>query len=232
VGAQGIAFAIPIDDAAEIASRLMSVERLEGYSHGIVGQTRHTPDCRTFTVLSVKKDTLADKSGLKPGDVIVAIGERKVERNLDIELALLGRKAGEELRFEVQRAGAAQKLSAALPSTNVIRPVARIGTEDRSWNSLGLRLEPIPKEEFHDHNTKYKGGLRVTAVRSGSQAAEQGIRRGDVLVGMHVWQTVSLENINYILDREDLDNINPLVFYILRDGDTFFGHLRIASRKE
>jgi serine protease Do len=232
VGAQGIAFAIPIDDAVEIAARLMSVERLEGFSHGISGQTRYSPDCRTFTVLSVKKDTLADRSGLKPGDVLVAIGDRKVERNLDIELALLGRKPGEELPFEVQRAGAAQKLVAALPSTNSVKPVGRITTVDRTWNSLGLRLEPIAKEDFQDHNTKYKGGLRVTAVRSGSQAAEQGIRRGDVLVGMHVWQTVSLENINYILDREDLDNINPLVFYILRDGDTFFGHIRIASRKD
>lgn len=232
VGAQGIAFAIPIDDAAEIAARLMSVERLDGYTHGIVGQTRFNPDCRSFTVVSVKKDTLADKSGLKPGDVILAIGERKVERNLDIELALLGRKPGEELSLEVQRAGATQTLAALLPSVNPVKPVARVASSDRNWNALGLRLESIPKEDFRDHNTKYKGGLRVTAVRPGSQAAEQGIRRGDVLVGMHVWQTVSLENINYILDREDLDSINPLVFYILRDGDTFFGHIRVASRKE
>ena len=39
VGAQGIGFAIPIDEALDVASRLMSTERLEQTTHGIVGKT-------------------------------------------------------------------------------------------------------------------------------------------------------------------------------------------------
>jgi serine protease Do len=67
-------------------------------------------------------------------------------------------------------------------------------------------------------------------VKPGSAAAQQGIRRGDVLVGMHIWETVSLENMAYILDREDLSRLDPVVFYIVRGSDTLYGHLQLAKR--
>jgi len=47
---------------------------------------------------------------------------------------------------------------------------------------------------------------------------------------MHVWETISLENIAYILDREDLTKLDPLVFYIVRGSDTLYGHLRLAGK--
>ena len=62
----------------------------------------------------------------------------------------------------------------------------------------------MDQDEFKRLGTRYRGGLTVLDVRPGSPAAQQGIRRGDVLVGMHVWETISLENIAYILDRDDL----------------------------
>jgi serine protease Do len=88
----------------------------------------------------------------------------------------------------------------------------------------------MDQNEFTRLGTRYRGGLTVLDVRAGSPAAQQGIRRGDVLVGMHVWETVSLENIAYILDREDLSKLDSVVFYIVRGSDTLFGHLRLAQR--
>ena len=39
------------------------------------------------------------------------------------------------------------------------------------------------------YQTHYRGGLLVTAVRPDSPASRDGIRRGDILVGMHIWET-------------------------------------------
>ncbi len=104
---------------------------------------------------------------------------------------------------------------------------------DLAWRTTGLRLEPVPTKQFQQYNTHYHGGLLVTAVRPNSPAARQGIRSGDVLVGMHIWETVSLENVEYILNRPDFASIEPLKFYLLRDdGDaygTYFGHLSVSS---
>jgi serine protease Do len=228
VGAQGIGFAIPIDEALEIAARLMNVEKLEQTSHGIAGKTICEPKGRRFVVTSVKVGSPAEKAGVEAGDVITAIGERPVERALDVELAFLGLRAGEEVTIESTRDS--QPLSSALALTQATRGSLKPALADRVWTTLGLRFSVMDQAEFLRLGTRYRGGLTVLDVKSGSPAALQGIRRGDVLVGMHIWETISLENMAYILDREDLARLDPVVFYIVRGSDTLYGHLQLARR--
>ena len=67
-------------------------------------------------------------------------------------------------------------------------------------------------------------------MRPGSPAAAQGIRPGDVLVGMHIWETVSLDNVNYILKRPDFTSLNPVKFFILRGNDTLYGYMAVSMK--
>jgi len=228
VGAQGIGFAIPIDEALDVASRLMSIERLDQTTHGIVGKTICEPKQRTFVVTSIKSDSPAAKTGLQAGDTLTRIGDQKIERALDVELALLARKADQEIAIEVQRDG--KPVTAAIALTRTSRTQLKPALADRTWTVLGLRLAPMDETAFKELGTRYRGGLQVIAVRAESPAAQQGIRRGDVLVGMHVWETIKLENIAYILDRDDLSKFDPMIFYIVRGSDTLYGHLRMAGR--
>ena len=49
---------------------------------------------------------------------------------------------------------------------------------------------------------------------------------------MHVWETVTVENVVYILRRPDFDEFNQgegMTFYILRDHDTLYGHMRVST---
>jgi serine protease Do len=165
---------------------------------------------------------------LKAGDTIVSIDGRRIERALDVELALLGRKADETAAIEVLRGG--QTVQADLALVRTTRGSLKPALADRTWATLGLRLAPMDETVFKQLGTRYRGGLQVLAVREDGPAAAQGIRRGDVLVGMHVWETVSLENMSYILDREDLAKFDPMIFYIVRGSDTLYGHLRVAGR--
>ena len=113
-----------------------------------------------------------------------------------------------------------------LSRTTSAKPVVA----DRSWTALGLKLSVMDQAEFSRLNTRYRGGLTVLDVRPGSPAAQQGIRRGDVLVGMHVWETISLENIAYILERDDLPKLESVVFYIVRGNETLYGHMRLGTK--
>ena len=96
---------------------------------------------------------------------------------------------------------------------------------------LGLKLQSIPAQQFRLLQSKYRGGLSVVAVRPDSPAAKQGIRRGDVLVGMHIWETVSPENVDYVLNRQDFADFSPVKFYILRGSETLYGHLPVSLQR-
>lgn len=82
VGAQGIAFAIPVDTALEVAAQLMSAERIEKLSHGLVGKTvcQGNEVKAEFVVSSLRDDSIASDAGFQPGDVVTAVGETRVER--------------------------------------------------------------------------------------------------------------------------------------------------------
>jgi serine protease Do len=58
----------------------------------------------------------------------------------------------------------------------------------------------------------------VIQLRSEGAAAKAGIKKGDILVGLHLWETLSLDNIAYVLTNPDLGSFMPLSFYIIRGG--------------
>ena len=232
VGAQGIGFAIPVNKALQVATNLMSVERTSGLWHGIEYQSdRDTSDRDSGTgvfVDAVVQESPAAVGGLVPGDVIASIEGERVARPLDVECALLGRKADQEVRVEVRRNGESVELSMVMAKTPGRRN--RTLQADRMWQAIGMRLEVIPAERFRNIKTKYRGGLSVVSVRSGSPASRQGIRAGDVLVGMHIWETISMDNVAYIMNRADFDEFSPVKFYILRGEETLYGHLTVSMR--
>jgi serine protease Do len=220
VGAQGIGFAIPVDEALDVAARLLTVEKLQRLSHGVVGQLKHEGSERTFVVAKVRDQSPAEKCGLLAGDVIESVNGTPVTRGLDFERALLGYTRGQAVALSVLRQGKSQTLELVLGGA------AKETFEDRTWGELGLRLAPLGSESF-PKSSSYRGGMQVLAVRPDGPAAGQGIREGDLLVGLHIWETISAENVLYVLNHADFDKFQPVKFYILRGKETLYGHLRI-----
>ncbi|MDA7885771.1 trypsin-like peptidase domain-containing protein [Pirellulales bacterium] len=216
-GAQGIGFAIPVDSVLRIVTGLLSVERIDHTWHGIVCRT-----CGTSAIIeSVHRQSPAETIGMRAGDVILRVGDRTVTSQLDIERALLGRKAGEIVAVTVTREGSEENYSLALAKAKQ----QKVSAAERSWEQLGLRLAPAVSSTVQQLQPRYHGGLLVQEVRFGSPASDKGIRPGDILVGLHIWETVKPDNVSYILDQIKSDQLETVKFYILRGRDTLFGHL-------
>jgi serine protease Do len=229
-GAQGIGFAIPVDHAMEVAARLMSVEQLQNKWHGLV--TQAGDDGQPLVVSEVENGSPAAAAGLQAGDTIRSVASHKVTRPLDLERALLDCPNGEAVTLEVIRNGHPITSDMTLAS----RAVGPIASHDASasdkaktWELLGLELSEEPKTTFQKRNTRYRGGMRVVDVRPDGPAAEQGIEPGDILVGMHRWETASAQDIDYIVNRPNLGQMGPLKFYVLRGKTTLYGHLDVAT---
>ena len=83
----------------------------------------------------------------------------------------------------------------------------------------------MPSGKVQKLQARYRGGLLITEVRKDGPAIDQGIRQGDILVGLHVWETITTENISYVLDKVRDDDLVQLKFFILRGRETLFGNL-------
>lgn len=222
-GAQGIGFAIPVDKALTVAADLIAAHAGKDAWHGVT-LARQTPaEGKGLLVESIEDDSPAAKAGLRAGDVITAVGTAKTERPIDFFRALLEQKPGDTLQFAVRRGAESKDLAVTLAAN----PKAS-GPAGPVWDTLGLELKPVPDETFKKQfKTRYRGGLAVVSVRPGGPGAEQGIRPGDVLVGMHIWETISLDNVSYVLNRPDLASLTPVKFFILRGSETLYGYMPV-----
>ena len=223
-GAQGIGFAIPVDKALAVAANLLAAHGTQRGWHGVELATDSARAEPGIPVQSVADESPAEEAGLKPGDVVTAMGDLEIVRALDFHRAMLGVDVGERITVLVRRGDEALELTLELAKVPGQLKLAA----GPHWELLGLELKPIPTSEFRRrHQTRYRGGLSVAAVRPDSPAASQGIFPGDVLVGMHVWETISVKNVDYVVSRPDLAKINPVKFYILRGSETLYGYLPI-----
>ena len=236
-GAQRIGFAIPVDDARRVIAQLLSIEQLNSTYHGLNLTDVKSGKRRLLRVDSATKDSPAATAGFKAGDVIVKAGKVNVVDGADVERALLGRRPGDEVPFLVKRnektetltlvLAATQKRQAASPDM-VVRGNLGDTTAEKSWRALGLRLTRISSGNIQLAPTNYRGGMRVTRVRPQSPAAMNGIRQGDILVGLHEWETTQEDDLSYVLGHPKLGSFNPLKFFIVRDDETLFGYLRLT----
>lgn len=83
---------------------------------------------------------------------------------------------------------------------------------------LGLKVEPIDMSKPEQHSLgRFRGGLEIKEVRPDSPGASAGLRAGDIMVGVGVYETCNLSNLEYALSRPETQN-SAKVF--LRRGNT------------
>ena len=238
-GAQGIGFAIPVDQGMQVAARLMSLERISNLWHGVVHEdTAHGADTQVV-VRNIVPGSPAERAGLRKGDVIRQVAGKQVGRGLDLECALIGSHAGQSVEFAVNRGSEPIEVNVGLTSkaqagksvsqrsTSKKRTLADVAVKDQTWEVLGLKVESTAKTSIG--TKEFRGGLTVLAVKPNGLAAANGIQRGDILVGVHVWETINPENLDYILSDADLTKEENVPFYVVRQGDTLRGQFDVSK---
>ena len=117
---EGIGFAIPIDDVTRMIGDIIEY----GYVTGAyLGVSVMNMDAQTATIYrlpvgsyvdEVVEGSCAHKAGLRQGDIIIALGEYKVEGNSDLTRALRNFRPGDTTTIIVFRSGAEVKLPITL----------------------------------------------------------------------------------------------------------------------
>ena len=177
---------------------------------------RHGP-VRSVVVKHVDSNSPASAAGLEVGDVVQQMGDVLIQCSYDVERAV---------PWIASSTTSCRSWSAAATRSSASRwccrrtsawPSSAIAT-DMVWTRLGIKLVPVAVDQLSQDNKQLHGGLAVTALNGDGVAAKAGIRKGDILVGLHHWETVSIENVTFVLTHPELASFSPLTFHILRTG--------------
>ncbi|MEW6101609.1 MAG: Do family serine endopeptidase, partial [Candidatus Omnitrophota bacterium] len=190
-GYQGIGFAIPINDAKRIISRLIEgKEILYGWLGvtvqdltGELAEYFGLADKNGVLVAAIMKDSPADKAGIKESDVIKKFDNKTVNNTREL-LAEVGKtEVGKKVKVAVIR----DKKELLLDVEVAKRPedleklmATGAGISDGAWR--GLKLEELTPEIKRRFNIREDAGLVVTDVEPASHGDEAGIIAGDIIL--------------------------------------------------
>jgi serine protease Do len=229
-GAQGISFAIPVDTMIQVVGDMLATRIHRQATHGLVCRNELEPAAganaegltRSLVVERAEASGPAAQAGLQAGDVIVRVASTPVCCSMDLERAVLDYAAGDRVPVTVRRQGLEKRVELVLQAA-----ADQDGPSNAEliWNKLGLRLTPVHGELVSRTDQRFQGGLAVIEVKPDGAAAKAGIVRGDVLIGLHQWKTLSLDNVAFVLTHKDLATFNPLAFYIIRANQVHRGFL-------
>ena len=170
--AQGIGFAIPVDRAKKVIQDLLRYGEVHAAWVGAVTATLTPEEAKRrgherqsgALVVRVFPGSPAERAGIKPGDIIVGVGDRKVDSREEFSTNTATLAAGQRTTVTIDRAGSAQKVQVQLAD-----PPA----------DLGLRiLEQVAGLRIADANR----AVVIDQVLPGTRAAEIGLESGDVIV--------------------------------------------------
>ncbi|MBY0457146.1 MAG: trypsin-like peptidase domain-containing protein, partial [Gemmataceae bacterium] len=219
-GAQNIGFALPIDAVIPKAADLIGIRRKLGVRHGLALKDYAARDAlenasrRAVAVEQVEANSPAAAAGFKAGDVIEQVDDTPVLTSIDFERGLIDRA---KVAVRVKRNGTPTDLELTLQSPNA-PPKAPLGAADAVWKKLGVKVSPVAAAAVAKANPDLRGGLQITDVAAGSAAATAGLQKGDILVGLHTWETLTLDNVVFVLNHKDLATFLPLRYFVARDG--------------
>jgi len=203
-GNQGIGFAVPINMARYVMDHITKEGRISRGYLGInpqplsedLAKAFHLPnDSGGVLVAAVMPETGADKAGLKNGDVILEINGKKMIEPRTLQLFVAQLSPGSKvtlhiLRSEPGKAPVEKTLSTTLgelpPDAFSGRSRGRTPNEDGHTTLDGL--DGVEVTDLDARNRRQLGipgslrGALVSNVDPNSNAAEAGLRQGDVIL--------------------------------------------------
>ena len=233
-GAQGIGFALPIDDVKRVAVEMLSTRSLAGTWHGLVSGEVGQGDERKVVLHDVQAGSPAAEAGFLPGDHIVKVGEVAVTSPLDVERGLLDARPGQPTRVAIVRGGKPVEFPLDLKAVDQ-SDAARLAADASSslQRALGMKLVPVSSEYVAAASKDLRGGLYILSVVPGSPAARANIQKGDILVGVNVgarhWETIRPDTVAYTLQQPEVSRTRMLPFYIVRKNNIHQGEMSLAT---
>ena len=234
-GYMGLSFAIPIDVAMDISNQLKSGGKVTRGWLGVTIQELSKELAESFgmknthgaLISSVEKSGPADKSGLQAGDVILKFDNKPIMTSGDLPRAVGSTKPNKQVPVEVLRKGANKTLAVTLgemPTENGENASIPKAPAKPELNRLGLLLKDLTPQQ----KKKINGKNGVIIIEAQGPAADAGIRRGDVLLGLNNTEVISVEQASKAI--ASLNAGKSVALLVLRGENTLYVPVKVPAK--
>jgi len=189
-GYQGLGFAIPVNKAKKILQRLVKGEKVLYGWLGVSIQDLNE-DLRTYfniaqnsegvLVVKVYKDSPAEKSGLKDGDLITAFEGKTIKATKGLVDIVSTTEVGKTAVLAIVREGKAKNISITIGKRPGDEDEMDAALSEKGGHFRGIEVDdisPAYKQQFEITETK---GAVIVNIEEGSLADKSGLNLGDVI---------------------------------------------------
>jgi serine protease Do len=243
-GGQNLNFAIPIDVAKEVISRILTTAkdgkkgRVDRSDLGI--DFKPLQDLETFynidinrgvLVNSVDRNSPAEKAGVKSQDILLDVNEKPVNVRFPEEIAAARKliadlPIGTDVNLTLKRGGKTITLTA---KTEKLQGVVGEEKEFKSW---GISVRELTRAYANEARLDDTQGVVVTTLNIGYPAEKAGLDRGDVIRSVNRKPVTDLDSFSALYDASIKKKDKVVVLEVQRGQGRHASVLKVSYDEE
>nr|VFJ95820.1 MAG: serine protease Do [Candidatus Kentron sp. H]VFK00852.1 MAG: serine protease Do [Candidatus Kentron sp. H]VFK04754.1 MAG: serine protease Do [Candidatus Kentron sp. H] len=191
-GFMGLAFAIPIDVAMDVANQIREQGHVSRGWLGVLIQDVTRELAESFgmekpmgaLVAKVLPEGPAMRAGMKVGDIILEFGGRDIHHSSNLPPMVGGSKVGSRVPTKILRNSKSKILYVVideLPADDAPRLAGKGPSDTAADNRLRLTVRDLTPKQQEEYELEDRGGVFVEKVDEGP-AREASIRVGDIIL--------------------------------------------------
>ena len=212
-GAQGIAFAMPIEAVMDISARLVSKQTSRFCYHGMTVEESDEGD---LIVVDVDSGSPADSINMSPGDIVSKVDDCDILNTIDFQRAFLGKQANDSVNLEIKRSDENLNVALKLGNPGTKTQIASRSTsrsqrgsnqsanratnnqdeqsskdkdKDLVWEVFGVKVRPVTPTLLKNYSPEIyndypDGAVQIITVRTNGILSKSGLKQGDLLTGI------------------------------------------------
>lgn len=222
-GYMGISFAVPIDEALQVADQLKKSGKITRGQIGIqisemneeASKAMGLSGDKGVLVAHVEKGSPAEKAGIEAGDVILKYNGHKIEKISELPRLVGETPVGSSAPITVWRKGTTYNrfvIPKIMESGQKSSQPSVSKASDRSEKILGLSVDELTADQKRVLGIKQ--GVVITSVKN--QAQVVGLRKGDVIIRMNNVDVTGVAAFQQAVSG--LDKKKMVLLMVLRNG--------------